>query len=157
MYNFIRNHHHLYLHTPFYRRFVYLSWLYVTFSILTTLVSVNFNIKAQVMDWQSNLPVLKDFLYGIGTALSPPLIMLVLLIVLVDLTFKHNLVAKFSLVVIVIVSLLNSVAAIFQPIQTQPIPAVVFLSLHLVMIILPLVIAWMAADVFITRTTSVMP
>jgi len=157
MFHFIRYHHHLAQHTPFFRRFVYLNWFYVLICLITAAVAVNGNLKAEFRHWHTNLTVLNDFIYGIGTALSPPLIVLVALVVLVDFTFKHNLTAKVVLVFIILLSIENSLMAVFQPMGLHINYSLVYTALHVLVITLPLVIAWMAADIFITRLKTVIP
>ena len=150
IFHFIRYHHHLTLHTPFFRKFFYLSWLYVFLCLLTAVAAVIGNMKAEFGNWQTNLTVLRDFIYGPGTAISPPLIVLVVFIILVDLTFKHTLTARVALVFIILLSIGNSIMAAYQPIVMHNF-GVVGIALHILVITTPLIITWMAASVLMTR------
>ena len=157
MFHFIRYHHHLAQHTPFFRKFFFLTWIYVFVCLITTAVAVNANMKAEFNHWHTNLTVLNDFIYGIGTALSPPLIVLLAYVILIDFTFKHTITARVSLLLIVLLSIENTLMAVSQPMGTLINFGLVYSALHVLVIILPLIIAWMAADVFITRLKTVMP
>ncbi len=154
MFHFIRHRHHLSLHTLLFRRFVYFSWFYILFSLLTAMLASLAHLKAQFGGWQSNLPVWQDFLLGIGTAISPPLIWLLMLLVLVDITFHHTLAAWWALVFIIIISLLNSLAALLQPLLSQTNLGFIYTLLHLLMVLLPFIMMWLAVDVFLTRIKS---
>lgn len=154
MFHFIRHRHHLSLHTAQFRRLVYLSWFYIAFSLLTTLVAVYSNLKAQFGGWKSNLNVWQDFLIGLGTAISPPLILLLIMVVLVDLSFHHNKTARFALGLLVVLSLINSVAALFQPMLSQTNLGFVYTLLHLLMVVQPFILMWLAMDIFLIRINS---
>ena len=55
------------------KRLVLSSILYLIWASIATVVAVTLNLPAQFGGLTSALPVVQDFLYGMGTALSPPL------------------------------------------------------------------------------------
>jgi hypothetical protein len=59
------------------KRLVQSSILYLIWATITTAVAIVLNLPAQFGGSTSGLPVVQDFIYGRGTALSPPLVCMV--------------------------------------------------------------------------------
>jgi hypothetical protein len=59
------------------KRLVQFSILDLIWTSIATVVAIIFNLPAQFGGSTSGLPVVQDFLYGMGTALSPPLVWMV--------------------------------------------------------------------------------
>lgn len=154
MFESLRHRHHLSLHTPLFQRFVYATWLYSLLAFINAVVCIVANMKVTFWGWQSNLTVLQDFLFGPGTALSPPLVVIVAMPILVDLTFRHTSFAKVAMLLIAMLSIVNSAAALFQPLLMSNNFGFVYTALHLIMIVLPVVVMWLAAEVFFVRINT---
>ncbi len=59
------------------KRLVQASILSLIWSSIATVVAIVLNLPAQFGGSTSGLPVVQDFIYGMGTALSPPLVWMV--------------------------------------------------------------------------------
>jgi hypothetical protein len=59
------------------KRLVQSSILYLIWASIATVVAIGLNLPARFGGSTSGLPVVQDFLYGMGTAMSPPLVWIV--------------------------------------------------------------------------------
>ena len=55
------------------KRLIVCSVLYVVLALIATVVAISENRPAEFGGSSTGLPVVQDFLYGMGTAMSPPL------------------------------------------------------------------------------------
>lgn len=144
--------HHLSLHTPVFRRLVYFNLFYVALSLFNAGLSITFNLKAQFGEFRTEFQVWLDYLIGIGTAISPPLVFSILQLALTDVSFKHSKGGNLSVAVLFWINLLSCVAAVLQPMSIQRSWSAVYTVLHLLMIFCPAIMAWLCFDVFINRS-----
>ena len=118
--------------------------LYIAMALLAGLVAIAENLPAEFAGTHIALPVTQSFLYGMGTALSPPLFTLVIQLVLLLLTPRHDRWGSFAVLGLAFIGLMTFIGAlgepinrvIFNPVTFEPVKAVLMAG----MILLPLAI-----------------
>jgi hypothetical protein len=126
------------------KRLVQFSILYVMWASLATGVAITLNLPAQFAGSTTGLPVVRDFIYGMGTALSPSLWWLVPHALLTWLAWNQvNRRSTWGVIGLTIFGAAEFVGALGEPITYELLNAVTFNPLLVVvqagMIIIPLV------------------
>jgi hypothetical protein len=118
--------------------------LYMVTALLAGLVAVTWNLPAEFAGSHTGLPVTQSFLYGIGTALSPPLSMLIIQFVLLLLTARKDRWGSFAILGLALIGLMTFIGALGEPINRIIFNPVTFdptkVALMAGMILLPLAI-----------------
>ena len=99
------------------KRLVISSVAYIIVSLIAGIVAIQANLPAQPMGEGSGSgkPVLQDFLYGGGTAMSPGLPWLIGQVILTILAFRKNWVGAVGVGGLVIFGLLSGVFSVTEP------------------------------------------
>jgi hypothetical protein len=92
------------------------SILYIIFALVGAGVAIRENRPSDPGGWSTGLPALQDFLYGNGTAMSPPLYMIIAVAVLTLLAFRRDRWGKVGVGGLTICGLLFSIGALVEPI-----------------------------------------
>lgn len=127
------------------KRLVTSSLLYIVIALIAASIAINENLPAQPMGEGSGSgkPVLQDFLYGSGTAMSPGLPWLIAQVLLTVLVFRKSWWGMFGVVGLIIFGLLSGVFSLTEPIVREIYGPAVFDPLKAVIeagiIILPFV------------------
>ena len=120
------------------------SVLYMIVGLVAALVAIAANLPAEFAGLSTGKPVLQDFLYGMGTALSPPLYSLVIQSLLTLLAPRSDRWGLFGVIGLVVMGLFTSIGALSEPIRNKIFNPVTFdLPKALIltgMILLPVVI-----------------
>jgi hypothetical protein len=122
-----------------------LCWAYITWSLVATAVAISRDLPAAFSGWSSGLSASRDFGYGIGTALSPPLWWLIGLGVVSWWSGREG-AGRRATITLGVLLLLNALGAIGEPVtfsllrEFDPLLAVVQVG----MITLPLAGGWIA-------------
>jgi small-conductance mechanosensitive channel len=118
--------------------------LYMGTALLAGLVAVDGNLPAEFGGSHTELPVTQSFLYGMGTALSPPLSMLIIQFVLLLLAPRKDRWGSFAVLGLAITGLMTFIGALGEPINRIIFNPVTFdlikAALMAGMILLPLAI-----------------
>ena len=72
------------------RRLIACSVVYIVWSLIATAIAIAENRPAGFAGLSTGLPAMQDFLYGMGTAMSPPLYYLLAQVVLTILTPRRD-------------------------------------------------------------------
>jgi hypothetical protein len=103
------------------KRLVTSSLLYIVIALIAASIAINENLPAQPMGEGSGSgkPVLQDFLYGSGTAMSPGLPWLIAQALLTVLVFRKSWWGMFGVVGLIIFGLLSGVFSLTEPIVRE--------------------------------------
>lgn len=103
------------------KRLVTSSFLYIVIALIAASIAINENLPAQPMGEGSGSgkPVLQDFLYGSGTAMSPGLPWLIAQALLTVLVFRKSWWGMFGVVGLIIFGLLSGVFSLTEPIVRE--------------------------------------
>lgn len=100
-------------------RLIASSILYVVLALIATGIAFAENRPAQFGGSRTGLPVVQDFLYGQGTAMSPPLYWLIAQIVLTILAPRRSLWGAVGVVGLALFGLLSGIGALGEPINRE--------------------------------------
>ena len=89
---------------------------YIVFALVGAGVAIRENRPSDPGGWSTGLPALQDFLYGNGTAMSPPLYMIILVAVFTLLAFRRDRWGKVGVGGLTLCGLLFSIGALVEPI-----------------------------------------
>src|SRR5215510_373667 len=64
--------------SPAFKRLVASTIIYMVFALIATAIAIAENLPAEFAGSSTGLTVISDFLYGMGTAMSPPLYALII-------------------------------------------------------------------------------
>src|SRR6185436_20809396 len=98
------------------KRLVTSSALYTIFALLGAGVAIRENRPSDPGGWSTGLPALQDFLYGNGTALSPPLYMIIAAGIFAVLSPRRDRWGTVGVAGLTICGLLFSIGALVEPI-----------------------------------------
>jgi hypothetical protein len=103
------------------KRLVTSSLLYIVIALIAASIAINENLPAQPMGEGSGSgkPVLQDFLYGSGTAMSPGLPWLTAQALFTVLVFRKSWWGMFGVVGLIIFGLLSGVFSLTEPIVRE--------------------------------------
>lgn len=131
--------------SPSLKRLVRSSILYLLFALVAAIVAIRENRPAEFAGSMSGLPVLQDFIYGMGTAMSPPLYAMLVLALLTILSLRAGRRGLIGVVGLTIAGLLFSIGALGEPINLELLNPASFDPLKAVlqtgMILVPLLMA----------------
>ena len=89
---------------------------YIIFALVGAGVAIRENRPSDPGGWSTGLPALQDFLYGNGTAMSPPLYMIIAVAVFTLLAHRRDRWDKVGVGGLTICGLLFSIGALVEPI-----------------------------------------
>ena len=92
---------------------------YIIFALVGAGVAVRENRPSDPGGWSTGLPALQDFLYGNGTAMSPPLYMIIAVGVFTLLATRRDRWGKVGVGGLTVCGLLFSIGALVEPILLE--------------------------------------
>jgi len=98
------------------KRLITISILYMVFALIGAVIAIMENRPAAAGGFSTGLPVLQDFLYGNGTAMSPPLYMLIALALFTVLAPRRDRWGTVGVGGLTIAGLLFGIGALVEPI-----------------------------------------
>ena len=98
------------------KRLINSAVLYMVLASIGAVVAILENRPAEAGGFSTGLPVLQDFLYGNGTAMSPPLYMLVALAIFANLAPRRDRWGLIGVSGLTIAGLLFGIGALVEPI-----------------------------------------
>jgi len=98
------------------KRLITCSILYMVFAVIGAVVAIIENRPAAAGGFSTGLPVVQDFLYGNGTAMSPPLYMLIAQTVFTILALRRDRWGVIGVGGLTIAGLLFCIGAMVEPI-----------------------------------------
>ena len=101
------------------KRLITSSLLYMVIAVIGAVVAIAENRPANAGGFSTGLPVLQDFLYGNGTAMSPPLYMLVAQAIFTVLALRRDRWGTFGVGGLTIAGLLFGVGMLVEPILLE--------------------------------------
>jgi hypothetical protein len=101
------------------KRLVITSILYMVIALIGAMVAIMENRPAAAGGFSTGLPVVQDFLYGNGTAMSPPLYMLIAVVIFTVLTFRQDRWGIVGVGGLAIAGLLFGIGALVEPILLE--------------------------------------
>jgi hypothetical protein len=101
------------------KRLVITSILYMVIALIGAMVAIMENRPAAAGGFSTGLPVVQDFLYGNGTAMSPPLYMLIALVIFTVLAFRQDRWGTVGVGGLTIAGLLFCIGALVEPILLE--------------------------------------
>jgi len=117
------------------------SVLYVVWASIAAVVAIAENRAGEFAGFSTGLPALQNFLYGMGTGMSPPLLHLIVQVVFTILAPRRDQWGGVGVVGLAFFGLLTVIGAIFEPINLELLNPVTFNLLRAViqsgMIIIP--------------------
>jgi len=102
------------------------SFLYVVWASIAAVVAITENRAGEFAGFSTGLPALQNFLYGMGTGMSPPLLHLIVQVALTVLTPRRDRWGGVGVVGLAIFGLLTVIGAIFEPINLELLNPVTF-------------------------------
>jgi hypothetical protein len=102
-----------------FRRLIVCSVLYVLWSLMAAAVAIAANLPAGFAGLSTGLPVVRDFLYGMGTAMSPPLYALVVQLILTLFAFRRDRWGRRSVLGLAVLGLFSVIGALGEPILLE--------------------------------------
>ena len=108
------------------KRLITSSVLYMVVASIGTIIAIVENRPAEFASFSTGLPVAQDFLYGNGTAMSPPLYMLIALGILTVLAPRRDRWGGVGAVGLVIFGLFTVIGALGEPILLEILNPVTF-------------------------------
>ena len=126
---------------PTLRRLIACSVLYVIWASLAAVVAIAENRAGEFAGFSTGLPALQNFLYGMGTGMSPSLLHLIVQVAFTVLAPRRDRWGGGGVVGLAIFGLFTVIGAIFEPINLELLNPVTFNLLRAViqsgMIIIP--------------------
>ena len=123
------------------KRLIACSVLYVVWASIAAAVAIAENRAGEFAGFSTGLPALQNFLYGMGTGMSPPLLHLIVQVVFTILAPRRDRWGGVGVVGLAFFGLLTFIGAIFEPINLELLNPVTFNLLRAViqsgMIIIP--------------------
>jgi hypothetical protein len=123
------------------KRLIACSVLYVVWASIAAVVAIAENRAGEFAGFSTGLPALQNFLYGMGTGMSPPLLHLIVQVAFTILTPRRDRWGWVGVVGLTFFGLLTVIGAIFEPINLELLNPVTFNLLRAViqsgMIIIP--------------------
>jgi hypothetical protein len=123
------------------KRLIACSVLYVVWASIAAVVAIAENRAGEFAGFSTGLPALQNFLYGMGTGMSPPLLHLIVQVVFTILAPRRDRWGRVGVVGLAFFGLLTVIGAIFEPINLELLNPVTFNLLRAViqsgMIIIP--------------------
>lgn len=101
------------------KRLITSSILYMVIAVIGAVVGITENRPANAGGFSTGLPVMQDFLYGNGTAMSPPLYMLVAQAIFTILAPRRDCWGTFGVGGLTIAGLLFGVGMLVEPILLE--------------------------------------
>ena len=101
------------------KRLITSSVLYMIIASIGAVIAIRENRPADPGGWSTGLPAAQDFLYGNGTALSPPLYMLIALVIFTILAPRHDRWGIFGVGGMTIFGLFFCIGALLEPILLE--------------------------------------
>ena len=95
------------------------SVLYVVWASIAAVVAITENRAGEFAGFSTGLPALQNFLYGMGTGMSPPLLHLIVQVAFTVLTPRRDRWGGVGVVGLAIFGLLTVIGAIFEPINLE--------------------------------------
>lgn len=95
------------------------SVFYMIFAFIGAGVAIAENRPSDPGGWSTGLPALQDFLYGNGTAMSPPLYMIVVVLIFTLLASRNDRWRKVGIGGLTICGLLFSIGMLVEPIVPE--------------------------------------
>jgi len=93
--------------------------LYVVIALIAGLVAIMENLPAEISGYSSDLTVTQGFLYGIGTALSPPLYTLMIQLAFLLLAPRINRWGTAGVLGLALIGLMTGIGALGEPINKR--------------------------------------
>ena len=101
------------------KRLIVCSVLYVVWASIAAVVAIAENRPGEFAGFSTGLPPLQNFLYGMGTGMSPPLLHLIVQVAFTMLAPRRDRWGGVGVVGLVIFGLLTIIGAIFEPINLE--------------------------------------
>lgn len=101
------------------KRLITSSVLYMVIALIGAVIAIIENRPANAGGFSTGLPVMQDFLYGNGTAMSPPLYMLVAQTIFTILAPRRDRWGTFGVGGLTIAGLLFGIGALVEPILSE--------------------------------------
>ena len=95
------------------------SFLYVVWASIAAVVAITENRAGEFAGFSTGLPPLQNFLYGMGTGMSPPLLHLIVQVAFTMLAPRRDRWGGVGVVGLAIFGLLTVIGAIFEPINLE--------------------------------------
>jgi len=108
------------------KRLIACSVLYVVWASIAAVVAIAENRAGEFAGFSTGLPALQNFLYGMGTGMSPPLLHLIVQVAFTLLTPRRDRWGWVGVVGLSIFGLLTVIGAIFEPINLELLNPVTF-------------------------------
>jgi hypothetical protein len=129
---------------PTLKRLITSVSLYLAIALIAGLIAILENLPAQLGGSTTGLTATQDFLYGMGTALSPPFYTLIIQLALLLLTPRKDKWGTLGVLGLTMIGVLTCIGALGEPINQRIFNPVTFDSIKavimLTMILLPLAI-----------------
>jgi hypothetical protein len=93
--------------------------IYIILALLGAMMAIGQNLPAQFAGSSSELSVTQSFVYGIGTALSPPLSTLVIQVILLMLTRRNDGWGTFGVLGLTLTGAFTCIGALGEPINKR--------------------------------------
>jgi len=114
--------------------------LYMVIALIAGMVAIAQNLPAEFAGSSTGLTAMQDFMYGMGTALSPPLYLLPIQIALLWLAHKRDQWGKIGVAGLTLIGLMTCIGAlgepinrrIFNPATFDPIKSLIMLAMILI-------------------------
>ena len=123
------------------KRLIACSVLYVVWASIAAVIAIAENRAGEFAGFSTGLPPLQNFLYGMGTGMSPPLLHLIIQVAFTILAPRRDRWGGVGVVGLAIFGLLTVIGAIFEPINLELLNPVTFnlprAVIQLGMIIIP--------------------
>jgi hypothetical protein len=123
------------------KRLIACSVLYVVWASIAAVVAIAENRPGEFVGFSTGLPPLQNFLYGMGTGMSPPLLHLIIQVAFIILAPRRDRWGGVGVVGLAIFGLFTVIGAIFEPINLELLDPVTFNLLNAViqsgMIVIP--------------------
>ena len=104
---------------PTLKRLIATSILYMIVALIAGVVAIAENLPAEFAGSSTGLTAPQDFVYGMGTALSPPLYAVVIQLALTALTRRSDGWGMFGVVGLILMGLFTFIGALGEPIRNQ--------------------------------------
>ena len=101
------------------KRLIACSVLYVVWASIAAVVAIAENRPGEFAGFSTGLPPLQNFLYGMGTGMSPPLLHLIVQVAFTMLAPRRDRWGGVGVVGLAIFGLLTVIGAIFEPINLE--------------------------------------
>ena len=108
------------------KRLITSSILYMVVASIGTIIAIVENRSAEFGGSSTGLPVVQDFLYGMGTGMSPPLLHLIVQVAFTMLAPRRDRWGGVGVVGLAIFGLFTVIGAVFEPIILELLNPVTF-------------------------------